>query len=66
MTLTNLNKLEKQYCKVLKFMLGIRTQTCNELPYLELGLPTLKAIILVKQFKFYKKILVHRDWPCEM
>lgn len=59
----NLNDLEKQYRDILKYILGIRNGSCNEFPYLELGLPTLKSIVQSRQHKFYMNILKNQDWP---
>ena len=36
----NLNNLEIKYRQALKYMLGVRKSTCNDLPYIELGRPT--------------------------
>ena len=35
----NLDNLEIKYRHALKYMLGVRKSTCNELPYIELGRP---------------------------
>ena len=59
----NTNDLEKQYCATLKYILGVRYQCCNEFPYIELGLPTLKSIIQSRQHTFYCNIIQNQDWP---
>ena len=41
----NLNDLEKKYRRALKCMLGVKTSTCNEFPYIELEKPTLKSMM---------------------
>ena len=58
-----LTKLEKQYCNILKSMLGVNKIVCNEIVYVELGLPTLESVIRKGQWTFYKNILVKNDWP---
>ena len=59
----NILKLEKKYTDTLKYMLHLRKQTCNEFPYIELGLMTLKAVIKRRQYRFYKNITTGKDWP---
>ena len=61
----NVNKkpLKKRNCATLKYILGVRNQVCNEIPYIGLGLPTLESIILSRQYKFYNNIIKDKDWP---
>ena len=59
----NVKNLEKKYTAVLKYMLGVKTRSCNEFPYVELGLIPLSAIIMKRQYRFYKKVISERDWP---
>ena len=56
-------KLEKRYTAALKYMLGVRKQTCNEFPYVELGLMSLQTLVKRRQYRFYKNIVNERDWP---
>ena len=46
-------------------MLGVRSQVCNEFPYVELERPTLISMILKRQYIFYKNCTVDRDWPLQ-
>ena len=59
----NINSLEKKYRQALKYMLGVRKTVCNEFPYVELGRPTLKAIIQKRQLIFYRKCMIYEDYP---
>ena len=59
----NISKLETKYTSALKYMLGVRNQTCNEFPYIELGITTLKSMVVKRQYRFYKNIVCERDWP---
>lgn len=59
----NITNLEKKYTTTLKYMLGVRNQTCNEFPYVELGLMQLKTLIKRRQYKFYKNAICEKDWP---
>lgn len=45
----NLEPLERKYRQALKSMLGVRKSTCNELPYIDLGNPTLKYEVHKRQ-----------------
>ena len=57
--------LEKMYRKALKYMLGVRSQVCNEFAYIELAKPTLKSVIQKRQFIFYKNCICDKDWPLQ-
>ena len=59
----NTKPLEKKYCKTLKYILGVRSQVCNEFAYIELGIPTLQSVILSRQHKFYNNVIKNKDWP---
>ena len=59
----NVRALETKYTAAVKYMLGVRKQTCNEFIYIELGITTLKSMILKRQYRFYKNIISERDWP---
>ena len=61
----NIDCLEILYRKALKYMLGVRTQVCNEFPYIELGKPTLNSIVQKRQYIFYKKCVSDNDWPLQ-
>ena len=47
--------LESTYMKLIKCCLNIRTNVPNDIVFIESGLLPLKAVILVRQFKFYKE-----------
>ncbi|XP_068242383.1 uncharacterized protein [Palaemon carinicauda] len=51
----DLKPIVKLYNWGIKQLLGVRKSTCNDLCYLEVGMPTLKAIVRDKQRKFFKK-----------
>ena len=53
------------YHKALKYMLGVRTQVCNEFPYIELAKPTLTSIVQQRQYIFFKKCIAGKDWPLQ-
>ena len=59
----SINNLEKKYIAALKYMLGVRKQTCNEFPFVELGLLSLKTSIMRRQYRFYQNIINKKDWP---
>ena len=61
----NVKFLELLYRKSLKYLLGVRTQVCNEFPYVELQKPTLASIILRRQYIFYMNCTVDKDWPLQ-
>ena len=61
----NIKSLELLYRKALKYMLGVRSQVCNEFPFIELQKPTLSATILRRQYIFYKNCMTDRDWPLQ-
>ena len=47
--------LESTYMKLIKCCLNIRSNVPNDIVFIESGLLPLKAVILVRQFKFYKE-----------
>ena len=59
----NVRALETKYLTVMKYILGVRKQTCNEFVYIELGVPTLQSLIIKRQYRFYKNIISEKDWP---
>ena len=52
--------IAKLYHWALKSLLGVRGTTCNDLCYVELGYPTVQAIIKSRQRKFFKKMYSER------
>ena len=44
-------------------MFGIKKKSCNEFPYIELGLVPLSAIIKKRQYRFYTNVIKEGDWP---
>ena len=42
--------------RVLEYRLGVRQQTCNSLTFLESGIPPMKALIMSKQWKYFKRV----------
>ena len=53
---TKIDRLEVLYRRILKSILGIGVTTCTEFPYLELGVPSIRTRILIKQWEFWRKI----------
>ena len=52
----NIQAIEVKYRKLLKAILGVKTTTCNEIIYLELGRISIKTQIKIQQYRFWKKI----------
>ena len=44
----------------IKHLLGVRKSTTNSLCLIELGLPSLKALVTYRQRKFFKKMWAER------
>ena len=61
----NLDGMEKKYRRAMKYMLGVKSSTCNEFPYIELGKPTLKSLVHRRQLKFFRDCTIHKDWPMQ-
>ena len=57
----DLKPIVKLYNWGIKQLLGVRKSTCNDLCYLEVGMPTLKAIVMDKQRKFFKSMWRERS-----
>ena len=57
----NLKPVVKLYNWGVKQLLGVRMSTCNELCYLELGMPPLSAIVRQRQRKFIKTMWRDRN-----
>ena len=53
---TKIDRLEVLYRRILKSILGIGVTTCTEFPYIELGVPSIRTRILMKQWEFWRKI----------
>ena len=58
----NLRAAEPLYNTSVKQMLGVKSTTCNDLVYIETGLPDVKNVIIDHQVKFLIK-LRHHDPP---
>ena len=56
-----IDRLEVEYRRMLKAILGIGVTTCTEFPYIELGVPSIRTIIKMKQWEFWKKITENND-----
>ena len=52
----NLKPIEKIYNETLKNLLGVRRSTCNDIVYIETGLPDAKNFIRDRQNKFFRKL----------
>ncbi len=50
----NLKPMEKLYNWCLKQLVGARMSTCNDVCYVELGVPPLRAIVTHKQRKYFR------------
>ena len=51
------DRLEVTYRRMLRSILGVRTTTCSEFMYIELGVISMKTQLLIEQWKFWKKVL---------
>lgn len=56
----SLKPIEKLYNWGIKQLLGVRMSTCNEICYLELGMPPVKAIVAQKQRKYFRNMWSER------
>ena len=60
----NIERLEVIHRRMLKSILGVRNTTCSEFLYIELGVTSIRTQLLVKQWKFWKKVLeLHVNEP---
>ena len=57
----DLRPVTKLYNTCIKALLGVRNTTCNDLCYMELGLPPLKALVTSKQRAFVKAMWRRRE-----
>ena len=55
-------RLEIVYRRMLKSILGVGMTTCTEFLYLELGVLSVKVRVIIKQWKFWKKVLAMNSW----
>ena len=53
---TKIDRLEVLHRRMLKAVLGIGVTTCTEFPYIELGVPSIRTRILMKQWEFWRKM----------
>ena len=56
-----IERLEVLHRRMLKSILGVRMTTPSEFLHVELGVPSVKTYILVKQFNFWKKVVELSD-----
>ena len=49
-------ELESTYTKLLRCCFNIRSNVPNDIIFIESGLLPIKAVILIRQFKFYKRL----------
>ena len=54
---SKIERLEVLHRRMLKSILGVRMTTCSEFLHIELGVPSVKTYLLVKQFNFWKKVV---------
>jgi hypothetical protein len=54
-------ELEQLYMKGLKCLLGVRSQTSNDVVLLESGYPSLRALLKSRQKAFFEKMLKERE-----
>ena len=57
----NIKPMEKLYYMCIKHLLGVRKSTTTSLCLIELGLPSLKALVTYRQRKFFKKMWAERE-----
>ena len=55
------DSLETSYRRMLKSIIRIGMNTCNEFVYLELGALSIKTLVLIKQWKFWNNVLKMDD-----
>ncbi len=59
----DLRCIEQPLLRSLKELLGVRNQTCTDLVYLELGQPSIKAVIHDRQKSFLQKVMGRNSYP---
>ena len=52
----NITRLEVVYRRMLRSIIGVGSSTCNEILYIELGVPSIKTKVMMKQFEFWRKV----------
>ena len=52
----NVERLEVSHRRMLRSILGVRTTTCSEFLYIELGALSIRTQLLLKEWNFWKKI----------
>ena len=52
----NIERLEVSHRRMLRSILGVRTTTCSEFLYIELGALSIRTQLLLKEWNFWKKI----------
>ena len=52
----DLKPVEKLYNWAVKQLLGVRMTTCTDICYVELGLPPIKHLVIIKQRKFSQRL----------
>ena len=55
------SELETLYMKGIKCLLGVRSQTTNDVVLLEAGYPSLRALVKSKQKSFFEKVMKERE-----
>ena len=59
----NLSEARAPYLSTAKALLGVRTQTASDLIYLEMGIPTVEALIKKRQCDFLRKMMISPSYP---
>ncbi len=62
---TSVGKLNTIYMSAVKALLGVRTSTPNEQCLIEIGQPSLKAMIMNRQYRYFSKIMNERKNMCD-
>ena len=52
----NVERLEVSHRRMLRSILGVRTTTCSEFLYVELGVTSIRTQLLLKEWNFWKKV----------
>ena len=52
----NIARLEIVYRRMLRSIIGVGSTTCNEILYIELGVPSIKTKVMMKQYEFWRKV----------
>ena len=58
----NIQTADQYYKRTLKELLGVRATTCDEVIYVEVGVPDLKGLVQKRQQSFFRKLITRTDF----